>query len=409
MMIQSNDAIQEQWGDGREVITQSSCRAYKSCPMRYFFRYVQGIRPAIDAKALRIGSNWHAAQELLGVGLLEEAVGLVNERYATCPDHIDMTEWLVERETLAAAVMAYHLRNEAEPLDVVATEIMFNLPIVNPETGSASTKWREAGKIDKIVRLGDGRLMVLEHKSTSDDLSPQSDYWSRLRIDSQISFYVDAARRAGYDVQGVLYDVFRKPQISPKLLTQGETKAFFTPAVKEDHLDGACTYMGQVFQVRSEGGSTEDDIFIDGVKAEIKPGAKPGTMAIRETPGMFGARLYADMASPADEDHKGPDYYFARREIARTAQDLEAFRYELWFLMQNINTMRNCDRWYRNDAACLGRGTSACDYCPICLGGWDLASQGLPQGFEQADFTHTELMEALQQGVQDYVTTERKL
>lgn len=387
-MIQTNETIQEQWGDGRDVLTQSACKAFKACPTRYMFKHVMGIRRQIDRKALRFGTNWHEAQELLGIGKLDEAIALVNERYATCPEHIDLTEWLVERETLTAAIAAYHWVYSQTPMDVVATEILFNLPIINPETGAPSTKWRMAGKIDKIVRLPDGRLMVLEHKTTSDDLAPESDYWSRLRIDSQISFYVDAARRAGYDVQGVLYDVLRKPAISPKKLTQGDTKAFIASG----------EYMRQKFDVVA----AETGVSVEGIAAEVEPGAKPGTMAIRETPGMFGARLVEEFATQ-------PDRYFARREIARTEQDLDAFRYELWYVMQNINTMRKTNRFYRNDDACIGRGTFACDYCPICLGGWDIASQGLPMGFEQQTFTHPELMEALEQGVQDYVTEQRTL
>lgn len=56
-----------------------------------------------------------------------------------------------------------------------------------------------------------GRTFVLEHKTSSRDVGPGSVYWRRLTLDPQVSVYLDAVRAAGYDVEGVLYDVLRKP------------------------------------------------------------------------------------------------------------------------------------------------------------------------------------------------------
>lgn len=59
-------------------------------------------------------------------------------------------------------------------------------------------------------------LYVVEHKTSSEDISAGSNYWKRLVMDPQISVYIEGARSLGYDVKGVLYDVLKKPLFSPK-------------------------------------------------------------------------------------------------------------------------------------------------------------------------------------------------
>src|SRR5690606_32440122 len=134
--------------------------------------------------------------------------------------------------------------------------------------------WRLAGKIDKIVRLPDGRTAIMEHKTTSDSIASDSDYWARLRLDSQISLYVLAARELGYDVQTVLYDVVRKPRHERYRATPPELRKY-----KKD----GTLYANQ----------RERD----------------------ETPQEFGQRVYQAMYTEFDS-------YFARQEIPRLESDL---------------------------------------------------------------------------------------
>lgn len=54
---------------------------------------------------------------------------------------------------------------------------------------------------------------VLEHKTTSQPIGAGENFWARLQLGQQPSIYVDAAIRLGYQVEGVLYDVLRKPDV----------------------------------------------------------------------------------------------------------------------------------------------------------------------------------------------------
>lgn len=58
-------------------------------------------------------------------------------------------------------------------------------------------------------------MLIIEHKTTSEDIGPGSFYWRRLTLDTQVSTYIAAMRTRGHDVGGVLYDVLRKPAHRP--------------------------------------------------------------------------------------------------------------------------------------------------------------------------------------------------
>lgn len=72
---------------------------------------------------------------------------------------------------------------------------------------------RVALKLDGLIQTPDGKNWVLEHKTSGVDTTPGSDYWTALRLDSQISTYILACKVNGIDVEGVLYDVLNKPAL----------------------------------------------------------------------------------------------------------------------------------------------------------------------------------------------------
>jgi hypothetical protein len=100
--------------------------------------------------------------------------------------------------------------------EVLAVEAEFRAPLTNPMTRAASRTWRIAGKLDVVVRERRGdRDLIVEHKTSTDDVSAGSEYWRRLRIDGQISQYYEVRSSSGYDVEGCLYDVLKKPGQRP--------------------------------------------------------------------------------------------------------------------------------------------------------------------------------------------------
>ena len=201
-------------------LTATSTASLRRCPRQYYWRFGLGLSRIRTATPLRFGRAFHKGIELRpGIGDEnaeadpQAALDTVLAGYAETPAWADPTDWAVERETLRALLLGYYWRYGKETLTHLAVEQAFQVPLVNPDTGSPSRAFTVAGRIDGIVRLPDGRMAVLEVKTCSEDISPDSEYWLRLRGDGQISLYVLAARALGYDAATVLYDVTRKPTI----------------------------------------------------------------------------------------------------------------------------------------------------------------------------------------------------
>ena len=112
--------------------------------------------------------------------------------------------------TLAALLTGYYKCYAHDPIKELRPEQEFQFPLAGSRT------FDEAGKIDGLGIHEDGRPLLLEHKTTSDSVTPDSDYWLRLRANNQIMAYVHAARACGHPVELILYDVTRKPCIRQK-------------------------------------------------------------------------------------------------------------------------------------------------------------------------------------------------
>jgi hypothetical protein len=318
-----------------QTLTHSRLSCFRSCPRKHAIRYELGIRPEETGFALRVGSAFHAALEAADHGL-----DIDGAMEAAVSDPFDL-------ELVAAMYDGHARRYEGAGLEIVATEQTFDLPLVNPETGHPSTVWTFGGKMDRIVRLPDGRLALMEYKTTSRDFAPGADYWLMLHLDQQLSLYVIAARRLGFDVSTILYDVTRRPMLRP-------LKA--TPPDKRKYTKDGTLYAAQ----------RETD----------------------ETPAEYAARVATDIA-------ERPDYYFTRVEIARLDQDLDDTASELWQQQQAIREMQRTGFWYRNPGACFSNN-GGCEYLPICLSR-DLSGT-TPAGFVRSENVHPELECATSEG-----------
>lgn len=333
-----------------QLLTHSRMACAKACLRKHHYMYELGIRPARESDALTIGRAVHAGLEAFAAGPKEDfdaavlnAMKVATSGYDVVPEYVtDLYEWTIQRVTVERLVHAYLLRHRDDQLEVVAAECEFNLPLVNPDTGAISRTFNLAGKIDRVVRTSDGRLAVLETKTTVSSLTDGADYWARLRLDSQISIYVHAARRLGFDVETVLYDVIRKPMIEPYRATPLDKRKF--------------TKEGKLY-----GNQRECD----------------------ETPDEFAERLSADIASR-------PDFYFARREIPRLESDLAEAQAEWWQQAQLLRDCQRTGRWFRNTASCLQ--PYRCPFTELCFTGTH-PEQSLPAGFVRVENVHPELTE----------------
>lgn len=376
-----------------QLITNSRLSCKKACPRKHYFRYELGVRPESEANYFRIGGCFHKGVELGKAGPnpypgspeLNAAIEQAVQQYETVNPAWDderVYDWMIEREIVANMLAGYFWRWHGNDViaEVIAAELPFQIPIRNPKNGQQAWYWgwsvdpREgtrtrvkvtpllAGKIDGIVRLKDGRIAIHELKTTGDDITAGSDYWSKLRIDSQISTYYHAAKELGHDVETILYDVAKKPAMRPCQV----------PLVDEN--DVKIVHDAAGHRVKTK----------DGKKWRESGDAAQGftLQTRRETPAEFGARFLADITLR-------PDHYFQRVEIPRLDADIAEFQSELWDQQLDLRQAQKSGRWYRNTNQCVTFGK--CEYFGICTNSIEVDPNNPPAGFARVADIHPEL------------------
>jgi hypothetical protein len=99
----------------------------------------------------------------------------------------------------------------------------------------------------------------------------------------------------------------------------------------------------------------------------------------------FAIRRRSACTVPAscNDIYERPDFYFARREIARTDQEIRKFRGRSTTSIRP-EALSKSGHWFENEQQC--RATFPCPFIPICYGpGADAVCDGktTPQGFKR--------------------------
>lgn len=303
-----------------QKLTNSARNKFAACHRAYQLFYVQGKRPVIPSDALGFGTAMHALLEGVWGGSSSRANGKGDGelRFNTGDPYRDMT-----LKALYEGYLDRWEREDDERFEKVAAEVYFEAPLMNPETGGISKTWVLAGKIDAIAReKATGKLYIIEHKTTSQDIGPGSDYWRRLAIDGQVSGYYVGAQANGYEVENCLYDVIRKPTIKPYKATPEDKRKY--------NKDGSLSKTCREFD---------------------------------ETPEEWYHRLELDII-------QRPDYYYARVEVARSADDLTDYLFDMWAVGREIADAQRLGRFSRNPQNCQSYGK--CEFFDVCSGCADI-------------------------------------
>jgi hypothetical protein len=390
-------------------MSATSIACFKSCPKRYFYRYILGLSPIEDTDALRVGTHYHEIQEIYDAepgGVCECAAALtdtenvpnpscvlcegtgvnpndsmdavirhLNERYAVPPLSKSLDEWEVEKITILYTLIGYRWWYEQQDAEytVESLEQSFDIPLLSPITGKP-LRGRLRGKIDRVFACGANRF-VHDYKSTSKAIDPDSSFWSHLTLDTQTRLYTYAAAQMGLGMCGVLYDAWHKPGIKPKKLSQGDSKKFVEGTAGEELGTIVHEYCGEEFEVfepNSGMSYAEYVVTVNGTPAVVEPGKKEGTFAIRETPQMYGARLLQDIT-------ERPEFYFARKEVVHHSTSIEAFKHQLVSIYRTIRHMTNTNQWYENEHEC--EATFKCPFIEFCYNNIELGPDEVPDNF----------------------------
>lgn len=319
--------------------TSSSLSTARNCLRRYDLQYLRRLSPiAEDALPLQVGTLWHKAHEVKAKG---------GDPYEVIRAGAPSDLWAKKLEVLYAA---HDWRWKEDEYETVEAELQFKVKlniggfVVNVE-----------GMMDKVLRDADGRQGILDYKTTSESLD--GGYFDRLRMETQVGGIYSLAYRElfGQFPDFALYDVTRKPTINPKKVTKAEHKRMIQ--------DGDPTYYGWVL----------DDASYDQLMAG----------SLEETDAMYGARLLADIGTR-------PEFYFARRPVYRSAEEINALLLDIKSQVYVIEAVKdNAIPMPRNPDACTARGH--CVFIGLCERG-EYPGDTIPEGFMRRDSLHPELV-----------------
>ncbi len=324
-----------------QIVTQTSLRVFRKCPRLYETEYVKLIRPVEVADALEFGDVWHKVRESWwgankGNPRIIAAVCKLDELRSS-PD-FNLDEFALAK--LIVMLRGYHARwcEYVDSIDIVGNELEFTIPISNPRTDRESRLYKISGKLDAVIREN-GKLWVVEEKTASGDLTPESPYWRRLEIDPQCSIYYYAVTHLFAEVPaGVKYFVNVKSQkrplkktANPKYKTTGEL------------------YANQ----RAQDESAEE-------------------YAVRMAQGI----------------KTDPEKYYQMVEVARLEKSIEESQIDVWDTVQAIRQAEKSGVFLRNPDACIHPFGSTCPFLPVCA---NRASLDDPQLYRKAEVAHEEL------------------
>lgn len=361
-----------------EVITNSRLKSFRRCRRLHHLRYERGILPVEDRVELRFGQLIHRALEAWWIERVtdnDQRADLLRRFHAASPEVNDIVWGSVERHPMNAALDVLDeeddlfLRAKARAMiigygerwhdalgshddwEVLGVEDEFYAPLVNPATGEASRLWQLGGKRDILVRdRMTGEVLIVDHKTSSEDLSPGSRYWRRLVMDTQISLYYAGAKAQGYDPTGFVHDVLRKPQIRPQLATP-EDQRRYTKEKKDKW--GTVTEPSRLYAA-----DRDRD----------------------EMPDEYEARCLAAM-------RENPEAWFVRETVPRLDGELAEFDADLWADAKLMRESEISGRNPRNPDGCEMYG-SLCGFFDVCCGQGSLDDRAK---FTTIDQPHVEL------------------
>lgn len=326
------------------------------CPRRYFYDNVLGLKLITPSEALRIGTAVHNGGEARAKG------GDFAAQYAAALTGGTLDEWMAAKVfgILGAYDRTY---GEVEDRDYSAME-----PEVEfADVIDGSRTFEQRGKADGLAVLKDGRRVVWERKTTSDDLADTSDYWQRLKLNHQLLAYAGWVYNTTGELPVCVYDVIRKPALQPKANI---------PDLDADGLPIVLDAQGNRC-IKRDGTPKKTADAAKGEKVSGHP----------ETPDEYGQRILESMTAEADR-------YFSRREVEITFDMLEEFRRERLgvcrMLLHFAAEARKAKRpEYAYPRSCNPDNCRSCPFAGFCLNRLHVSADTPPEGFRVAH--HEEL------------------
>ena len=226
-------------------ISNNSTSIYRSCPKKYYWNYIKGLRPYKKSSALTLGSIVHSAFDMYYSGFSEmEVLRYIND---TSDEEIakaapDVSEDLVVVKYTALAMWLSYPK-DLSIFEEIKPEVELRVPLI-PGVEVVL-------KVDGLIKQ-EGKHWIRELKTTGMSFSQ---FEKRCKSSPQCSLYTWAVRRHGIPAEGVIYDFIKKPLLRKNLK---ENKDQFGKRIVDDMKDRPEFYFKRHYSYRSD---EELDIF----------------------------------------------------------------------------------------------------------------------------------------------------
>lgn len=317
------------------------------CMRAHYWKYEIGLIKETDSLALKIGSAWARAMEARWNGL-----GYKASLSKAIPKGVKLGAY--DCATVASLLIGYFTYyGKIETFGKLYPECEFDYPLDGSDT------FRVVGRLDGLGVLHDERAAIIEAKTTSASVDPNSNFWLRLRFNMQVFQYVCAARKSGWDISHAVYDVTRKPSIRPKTIDIRDKNGLKIVL----NQDG-------VRAIKKNGQPRES--------GSVKGGLV--TQSRLESPEEFGDRLVEDISAR-------PDFYFVRKEVAILDGDVAEFEAQRLSIARMILDCRKSEFYYGPrpfqawPRAVSENNCQWCEYSGFCLQNITLNLRQLPPGY----------------------------
>jgi len=199
-------------------VSVSAIKTYMMCPMKYAHRYVFKTEPTHRSVALVLGSAVHEALAVFythhGVKGEDPPEDLVTDTFSSAWDDMLVGDPPVRGDDLGAdkdmgiSILRAFYESAPRPIKVLAVELPFSMPLPTSERVIV-------GAIDAVVVDGDGRSVLVEHKT-----APRR--WSQVQLDHDIqpTIYQLAARHLDLTDKPTIRFDFLMKQKKPSLVTE---------------------------------------------------------------------------------------------------------------------------------------------------------------------------------------------
>jgi len=375
----------------RQGLSYSKVRSALTCLRLYQFKHELYREPVARDEALDFGrlmdrglqAWWGHLGDRDETASLREALAEVRRQEGVDP---------FVRVKVEVLLVGYDVRwrDEARARwEVVSVEEKFSVPLRNPLTGAASRTWELRGYVDAVLReRATGDVFVREGKTTSDDLSPGSEYWTQLRMDAQVSMYY--AGLAGYDPRGCLYDVVGKPGLQPCRATPAEVRKYRVPRDRS-----APPRQGTKAREEWDAADPSQRVNETAWRLDDPRLLYAGQRDRDETSDEYRLRVREAVAA-------SPERYYGQNVVVRLERDMEQHVHNFVLLGRMIRDCQLAGTWPQNPLSCR-RYNRRCSYWSVCVGEASLSDPALYKDVEGRGQT---VAEAAAERAERYATPE---